>query len=322
MIPVDTNAPVPAAIALPPPSMDLITSDRKIERAWYLCLRQIIGQIGGFTAPPLSVSDLQILGDENLDIATADLAGVPGQFDSLAISALDLDLNEAPSRQDVADALLIANAALDNADASITGFANPSATVGLTIKPGVAQTAMRSDAAPALDVTIAPTWTGAHIFNAAATLKATFGSSVGMNAATMVGLGSSAAVFEELLCSTGNNAGILFGVNGVSNGANVALVYNAGTPYLQVATAAATSYLSFLTQSAERLRITAAGTAQFINAIGVNNVAPPAQVTGFGTPTGAAVIANFPGATATLVQCSNTIAELITVLKAIGFLGA
>lgn len=42
--------------------------------------------------------------------------------------------------------------------------ANPTATVGLTAKNGTADTIMRSDAAPALDQSIVPTWTGAHTF--------------------------------------------------------------------------------------------------------------------------------------------------------------
>ena len=48
------------------------------------------------------------------------------------------------------------------------GFANPSASLGLTAVNGSATTAMRSDGAPALSVSIAPTWTGAHTFNNAA----------------------------------------------------------------------------------------------------------------------------------------------------------
>lgn len=56
--------------------------------------------------------------------------------------------------------------------------------------------------------------------------------------------------------------------------------------------------------------------------LGVNNTTPPAKVTGFGTPTGTGVINNFPGATATLAQCSQAIAQLITDLKNIGFYGA
>jgi len=46
----------------------------------------------------------------------------------------------------------------------ISALANPSAALGLAAVNGVATTAMRSDAAPALDVSIAPTWTGMHTF--------------------------------------------------------------------------------------------------------------------------------------------------------------
>lgn len=47
---------------------------------------------------------------------------------------------------------------------SFSGFANPTATIGLTATNGSATTAMRSDAAPALSQAIAPTWTAAHTF--------------------------------------------------------------------------------------------------------------------------------------------------------------
>ncbi|MFT4059396.1 MAG: hypothetical protein QM652_07590 [Legionella sp.] len=42
---------------------------------------------------------------------------------------------------------------------------NPTAKVGLTAVDGSAITYMRSDAAPALDQSISPTWTGAHTYN-------------------------------------------------------------------------------------------------------------------------------------------------------------
>ena len=45
-------------------------------------------------------------------------------------------------------------------------FANPSASIGLTANNGVAVTAMRSDATPALSQSIVPTWTGLHTFQA------------------------------------------------------------------------------------------------------------------------------------------------------------
>ncbi len=52
----------------------------------------------------------------------------------------------------------------DPATLASTG-ANPTASVGLTAVNGVATTFMRSDAAPPIDQSIAPTWTGIHTFN-------------------------------------------------------------------------------------------------------------------------------------------------------------
>src|ERR1043166_5237020 len=48
---------------------------------------------------------------------------------------------------------------------SFSGFANPTGTIGLAVVNGSATTAMRSDGHPALDQSIAPTWTGAHAWN-------------------------------------------------------------------------------------------------------------------------------------------------------------
>ncbi len=56
--------------------------------------------------------------------------------------------------------------------------------------------------------------------------------------------------------------------------------------------------------------------------LGVFGTTPPAKPTGFGTPTGASRVSNFPGASATLTQCSGAIADLITLLKATGLIGA
>lgn len=43
---------------------------------------------------------------------------------------------------------------------------------------------------------------------------------------------------------------------------------------------------------------------------------------GFGTPTGAAVVANFSGTAATNAQMQATIAEILTVLKSAGIIAA
>lgn len=49
-----------------------------------------------------------------------------------------------------------------------TTFANPAGSVGLSAVNGVATTAMRSDAAPALSQSITPTWSGTHVFTGGA----------------------------------------------------------------------------------------------------------------------------------------------------------
>ncbi len=48
---------------------------------------------------------------------------------------------------------------------SVPAAANPSASVGTAAVNGSATTFMRSDAAPAISLAIAPTWTGLHTFN-------------------------------------------------------------------------------------------------------------------------------------------------------------
>jgi hypothetical protein len=70
------------------------------------------------------------------------------------------------------------------------------------------------------------------------------------------------------------------------------------------------------------LLMTGTGATTFGAAIGINGVSPPAQVTGWGTPTGGSVTANFSGSAAPLTTCSAAIAEIITALKSFGLFGA
>lgn len=56
--------------------------------------------------------------------------------------------------------------------------------------------------------------------------------------------------------------------------------------------------------------------------LGVNGNSPASQVTGWGTPTGSAVISNYSGAAATLVQTSNAVAKIIETLKSVGIFAA
>lgn len=69
---------------------------------------------------------------------------------------------------------------------------------------------------------------------------------------------------------------------------------------------------------------TATNNATFRGSIGINNVTAPAQVTGFGTPVGNAVVASYNitdagGANSNTNKC---VAEMLVVLKAYGLIGA
>ena len=81
-------------------------------------------------------------------------------------------------------------------------FANPAASIGLSAVNGVASTAMRSDSAPALDVSISPTWTGSHTFgNAGFFIKG-----VGGSHALEIAPGSTLTANRQLTLTTGDFA--------------------------------------------------------------------------------------------------------------------
>lgn len=201
------------------------------------------------------------------------------------------------SVQQIQGALAIDIPALYAGMSAIVG-ANPAASIGLARVNGVAVTFMRSDAAPALDQSIAPTWIGTH----------TFAKNV---------IVSAPAAGTALTANGLNNQLTALFTGNAAAGQSYGVAVNAGTNNVDYC-----AVFQNQTASATYLKIGGDGKVALSGPLGVNGVAPPAQVTGFGTPTGAAVIANFPGASATLVQCSNTIAELIAVLKGLGLLGA
>lgn len=91
----------------------------------------------------------------------------------------------------------VSNIASGDLPGSFSGFANPSAQIGLTTVNGSATTAMRSDAAPALNQGIIPTWTAAHTFSVAPTFSA------GATTAYGAGLTWNASANESIYGSSG-----------------------------------------------------------------------------------------------------------------------
>jgi hypothetical protein len=113
---------------------------------------------------------------------------------------------------------------------SVPTGANPSATIGLTAVNGSASTFMRSDGAPALDQTIAPTWTGKHIFNP--TLTST-GNATSLNITTSGAVAAGtivSAIYSNITDGfTGGNTRHLRGLD--INMPNAQLVFtNNGSP--------------------------------------------------------------------------------------------
>ena len=71
-----------------------------------------------------------------------------------------------------------------------------------------------------------------------------------------------------------------------------------------------------------RMALSNTGTLTVSGGVGINGASAPAQVTGWGTPTGAAVTNNFSGTAATTAQIQSAVAKIITDLKAFGLYGA
>ncbi len=194
--------------------------------------------------------------------------------------------------------------------------ANPSVSVGLAAVNGSAGTWMRSDGAPALSQAIVPTWSGAHTFSA-----------------TLTGNGTTAAVGPFQFNDSG---GVYLGVFNSTNASGGFLQYQRSSvtkgyigdgSYLGGAIddfgLQAVNALVLSGGAGKLIKLLSATGTQASGPLGVNGVSPPAKVTGWGTPTGGTVVANFAaGATPSLLQMSEAVAQIISDLKAFGLYGA
>lgn len=174
--------------------------------------------------------------------------------------------------------------------------ANPAAKVGLTVVNGTASTFMRSDAAPPIDQSISPTWTALHTFKNNAEL-------IALTTTSARGSGNAYLQYND---PTGVK-GFVGYISGTTDNFYVANQLNAN--------------LILRTNGADAVTIVPGGNITFVGAIGVNNSSPPAQSTGWGTPTGGSVQNNFSGSAASLLTLGPAVAQIISVLQAVGFLG-
>jgi len=107
--------------------------------------------------------------------------------------------------------------------------------------------------------------------------------------------------------ASGNTTAIRLGQTGIVN--------------WDISNVATTGAFTLYNGTTNVLSISSGGNAVFSGQVGFNGASGTAQQTGWGTPTGAAIVANYPGASATLVQTSNAVAALIGVMKVLGIYG-
>lgn len=194
--------------------------------------------------------------------------------------------------------------------------ASPTAKVGAAAVNGSATTYMRSDAAPPIDLTFTPTWTGAHTFAPAS------GTPIAVTSAVQNGISVTgpAALNSQIVNSAVANFGAYFKANVVTYAAALFGVNDTGSLDANgipaggwgVGTPNGINF-SIGIGGATKVTVTATGAA-FANATSCNGLAPPAQSTGWGTPVGPAVVAAFP-ATPSLAQCGAAIGQIIAYLK-------
>jgi hypothetical protein len=192
---------------------------------------------------------------------------------------------------------------------------NPSATIGLSAVNGTSTHFMTSDSAPALSQSIAPTWTGNHIFTPASGVGIVVNSVASTEAIDINSPANSSAYVGWKVNGT------VVGYTGFVGAANNFVGGSATGDFVIRATSGAIRF-SVNGGTSSAVVISTTGTVAVSGALGVNGATPPTQVTGFGTPTGNSVVANFSGTAATTAQIQATIAEILTVLKAAGIIGA
>ena len=102
-----------------------------------------------------------------------------------------------------------------------------------------------------------------------------------------------------------------------SVGANGVSINNNGGGPLSIGTSVGAAF-SIFTNNVSRISVASGGAVSISGQLGINGASGTSGLTGWGTPSGGVVVANYPGATATLVQTSNALAQVISQLIAFG----
>lgn len=204
---------------------------------------------------------------------------------------------------------------------AIIAPAAPSALVGLAAVPGAAITFMRSDAAPALDVSITPIWTGPHTFQSPASPPLILGG-ISYTGGLTVSLTNTSTVSGDTarhVIAAGSTQLAIYAAN--QNQSAAIVTGGPATPQAVIRTLGAQPIV-FGTNNTYRGQFSGTGGLLVAGAFGINGNAAPAQPTGYGTPTGGAHQASFAAGSITLPNLAAAVAQLIIELKAYGLIAA
>lgn len=298
-----SNDPIffaPLKVPVTDPQTGLMTRD------WYLFFQAMFLRIGG--AQAFTPDDLQIMGDVNdatddgndIRASTADLERTASLDEPQ--SPTDLSELQALTASFAEDPIIARFTAQSDgltpasgggalkflrADGWAVAAANPSAAVGPAVVNGVANTFLRSDAAPPIDLTAAYAWTGTitYVYNNAGTQRIT---------ATNSNAGAAALMLSELV-NNGGNALQMFARSSAAATANEGVIQMNGGP-LTLGTVG-----GFVT--------TLSGDTKTVGKSGFNNTAPIVKPTVTGSRAANAALASVLTALASygLITDSSTI---------------
>ncbi len=137
-------------------------------------------------------------------------------------SALAASINSATTTKinggEINGAVALATTATTANGLASSAFATPTQAIGLTPVAGSALTAMRSDGAPALSVTIIPTWSGLHTFTGGLTTTSTTSINATGTAATTIGASTAGNTVTMVSGTTGSINNMSIGATTASTG--------------------------------------------------------------------------------------------------------
>jgi hypothetical protein len=139
---------------------------------------------------------------------------------------------------------------------------------------------------------------------------------------TVTGLANTFASTITGFATSGQSFGLLIQAGTTSS--DLALrINNSASIVFQVDGAGSVNVGAAPTGGGQGIGTINAASGYFVNGVKlpIPTISPP-FLSGFGTPTGATTTTNFPGSTATLVQCSSMIANIIQLMKTAGWVTA